>query len=140
MAQRHGKSGFFQLDDTGGTLRNISAYAQEITMSRELSTAEVTTFGDGSRDYLAGIKDGTISISGVFDDAATTGVDIVVGGDLAAVATRTWEYGPHGNTSGYIKYTGECIITSYETTTNFDDAVMFSLELQITGDVTRTTF
>jgi predicted secreted protein len=140
MTQYHGKSTAFKLDDTGGTLRDISAYCDEVSIKRENSTAETTTFGDTSRDYLGGLMDATISVSGKWDDAATTGVDVVVGQDLNAVATRSIEYGPSGTTTGRVKYTGECIITSFEITGNFDDVVTFSMELQTTGGVTRTTW
>ena len=140
MTQYHGKSTVFKMDDTGGTLRDISAYCDEVSIKRENSTAETTTFGDSARDYLGGLMDATISVSGKWDDAATTGVDVVVGADLNAVATRSIEYGPSGTTTGRIKYTAEVIITSFEITGNFDDVVTFSMELQTTGGITRTTW
>lgn len=140
MTQYHGKSGAFKLDDTGGSLRDISAYCDEVSIKREVSTAEATTFGDTARDYLAGLMDATLSISGKWDDAATTGVDVVVGENLVAVATRSFEWGPSGTTTGRIKYSGECIITSFEITGNFDDVVTFSMEVQTTGGITRGTW
>jgi predicted secreted protein len=37
-------------------------------------------------------------------------------------------------------YSGECIITSFEITGNFDDVVTFSMEVQTTGGITRGTW
>ena len=55
-------------------------------------------------------------------------------------ATLSFEYGPEGSTAGDAKYTGECIMTSYEKSGAVGDVVTYSAEFQVTGAVTRGTW
>ena len=72
-------------------------------------------------------------------------MDTTINGAIAALqngtqASLSFEYGPEGTTSGRKKYSGECIITSYEVSSPVGDVVTFSLEAQNTGDVTVGTW
>ncbi len=131
----HGKSTDFALDDTGGTSRNISNVLTSVDFPETIDTAETTAFGSSSKSYIVGLKDATISISGIWD--AT--VDGYIGGG-AEPASRSFIYGPAGSTAGNVKYTGEAIVTNYAISNPVGDVVTFSLDLQVTGDVTRTTY
>lgn len=133
---RHGKAAVFKIDDSGGTLRNISDTLNSVTFPREAEVLETTSFGSSDRTYIVGFKNGTISIEGSFD--AT--VDGYLAGVLGQDATLSFEYGPEGSTSTYTKYTGECIMTSYENSAGVGDVVSFSAEFQISGAVTRGTY
>lgn len=132
----HGKSGAFLLDNAAGSLVNISAYLDNISFPQTVETGETTVFGNASKTYVVGLKDSTISLSGKWDSVA----DAQFAATFGQAATLTFEYGPAGNAASSIKYTGECICTSYEVTTPVADVVTFSMELQVTGNVTRTTF
>lgn len=136
MAFVHGKSAVFKLDNSGGTLTDISAYCEEVSLPRSIETAETTTFGSTAKSYITGLTDATISVSGKWD--AT--VDAHLAAILGQAATLTFEVGPAGSGTGNIKYTGECIATSFEVGASVGDAVTFSLELQVTGSITRTTY
>ena len=138
---KHGKNAHFSLDGTAGTLVVISDTLNEVTMPREIETAETTAFGQNDKTYITGLGDATISLSGMFD--AT--VDTQVAGDIAnlksgSVASLTFEYGPSGNAVSSPKFTGEALITSYEVGSPVGDVITYSLELQVTGGVTGTTF
>lgn len=138
---RHGKNTYFALDGTAGTLVNISDTLNEATMPRAIETAETTAFGSNDKTYITGLADATISLSGMFDAS----VDTQIGGDIAnlksgSVSSLTFEYGPAGSASGRPKFTGEAIITSYEVASPVGDVVTYSLELQVTGAVSGTTF
>ena len=136
MAFVHGKSAVFKLDDSGGTLRDISAYLEEVSMPRSIETAETTTFGSSAKSYITGLTDATISLTGKFDATA----DGYLAGVVGQSATLSFEYGPAGSTGGLIKYSGECIMTSYEVGATVGDAVTASVELQVTGAITRGTW
>lgn len=133
MAEVHGKSAVFQVQDSGGTLRDLSSYLTSDGLSREADTPEVTAKGDNSKNYIAGLFDGSIPIEGNFD--------VVVDGYLAGIlnVARTFEYYPAGTPVGATKpkYSGSVILTSYEVEAPVDDKVGFSGEFQITGDVVR---
>ena len=130
----HGKSTDFELDDTGGTSRSLSNVLTSVDFPEIIETAETTAFGSTSKSYIVGLRDATISVSGLWD-ATVDGY--IIGTEPA---TRTFIFGPAGSTSSNVKYTGECILTNYSVSSPVGDVVTFSLDLQCTGGVTRTTF
>ena len=130
----HGKATNFSLDDTGGTSRDISDTLTSVDFPETIDTAETTAFGATSKSYIVGLRDATISVSGLWD-ATIDGY--IIGTEPA---TRTFIFGPAGSTSGYVKYTGECILTNYAVSNPVGDVVTYSLDLQCTAGVTRTTF
>lgn len=130
----HGKSTHFEIDDTGGTSRDISDTLTSVDFPETIETAETTAFGATSKSYIVGLRDATLSVSGIFD-ATVDGYFIGT-----EPASRTFIYGPAGNTSGNVKYTAECILTSYSLSNPVGDVVTFSADFQVTGNVTRTTF
>ena len=138
MAFAHGKLGFFSLDDSGGNVRDLSTYLNDLSMPRDIETAETTTFSvaGSAKTYIVGLTDATISISGLFDPTA----DGYLAGVVGTSASLSFVYGPAGNTGGFVKYTGECFLTSYEVSSSVGDVVQASASLQVTGAITRTTF
>lgn len=133
---RHGKSTTFKVDNSGGSLTDISNTLTDVTFPQTVETAETTAFGDSAKTYIVGLTDSTISISGTFD--AT--VDAHLAGVLGQAASLSFEYGPEGSTAGYVKYSGEAYLTSYEKSGSVGDAVKYTAELQVTGAVTRGTW
>lgn len=136
MAFKHGKNASFKVDNSGGTLTDISSYLNEISLPRSIETGETTSFGNSAKTYLVGLSDSTLSISGTWD--AT--LDAHLAGIIGQAASVSFEYGPEGTGAGAIKYTGESYLTSFETSSPVADVVTFSAEFQVTGTVTRGTF
>ena len=129
----HGKNAAFKIDDSGGTLRDITDVLTDVAVSRTADVAEVSAFSNSSKAYVAGLKDATITISGSFD--AT--VDGYLKGILGAEGS--FEFYPIGTTGGNPKASGECIMTSYDRTPDVGGAVNFSAAFQVSGDVTEGT-
>ena len=136
MAFVHGKSADFRLDNSGGSLTDISSYLDNVSFPQPIETAETTTFGSSSKSYIVGLKDSSISVSGKWDPT----VDAHIAAVLGQAASLSFQYGPAGTTVSNIKYTGECYVTSYDVSAPVGDVVTFSLELQVTGAVTRGTY
>ena len=130
----HGKSTDFELDDTGGTSRSLANVLTSVDFPETIDTAETTAFGATSKSYIVGLRDSSISISGLWD-ATIDGY--IIGTEPA---TRSFIFGPAGTTSSNVKYTGECILTNYSISNPVGDVVTFSLGLQVTGNVTRGTY
>jgi len=130
----HGKSTDFELDDTGGTSRSLANTLTSVDFPETIDTAETTAFGATSKSYLVGLRDATISVSGLWD-ATIDGY--IIGTEPA---TRSFIFGPAGSTGGNVKYTGECILTNYSISNPVGDVVTYSLDLQVTGNVTRGTY
>ena len=135
MAFTHGKNSVFKLDNSSGTLTDISSYVNNVDFPETADVAETTTLGDGSKTYIVGLKDATLSITGLWDSA----LDGILGAVVGQAATLSFEYSPEGTTGGNIKYTGECILTSYAQSSPVGDVVGYSADFQVTGDVTRGT-
>ena len=133
---RHGKNASFKVDNAAGTLTDISTTLNSVTFPREVETLETTSFGSNNRSYVVGFTDATISIEGSFDATVDTHLAAILGQE----ASVSFEYGPEGTTSTFTKYTGECFMTSYETSAGVGDIVAFSAEFQVTGAITRGTF
>ena len=129
----HGKNAAFKIDDSGGTLRDITDVLTDVAVSRTADVAEVSAFSNSSKAYVAGLKDATITISGSFD--AT--VDGYLRGILGAEGS--FEFYPIGTTGGNPKASGEAIMTSYDRTPDVGGAVTFTAAFQVSGDVTEGT-
>lgn len=135
MAFVHGKDSAFKLDNASGTLTDISTYVNSVDFPETADVAETTTLGDSSKSYIVGLKDATLSIAGLWDST----VDGILGAVVGQSATLSFEYSPEGTTGGNIKYTGECILTSYSQSSPVGDVVSYSADFQVSGAVTRGT-
>lgn len=129
----HGKNAAFKIDDSGGTLRDISNVLTDVSISRTADVAEVSAFSNSSKAFVSGLKDATLTISGSFD--AT--VDGYLSGILGAEGS--FEFYPIGTTGGNPKASGEAIMTSYDRTPDIGGAVTFTAAFQVSGDVTEGT-
>jgi len=133
---RHGKAAVFKVDNSAGSLTDISNTLNSVSFPREAEVLETTSFGSSDRSYVVGFKNQTIGVEGSFD--AT--VDAHLAAILGQSDSVSFEYGPEGSTSTFTKYTGECLMTSYETSAGIGDIVSYSAEFQITGAVTRGAY
>lgn len=140
MAFKDSSTSVFKLDDSGGTLRTLTAYVDSVDGlpgARELS--DVTALSDSGHKYLPTIPNPNFSINGSFDSTATTGPDAIIGGLETATATASFEYHPEGTGSGSPKYTGECWLLEYRITSQVGSNVKYSASFQVDGVVTRGT-
>lgn len=128
----HGKSAVFKIND-GTTMQDISNVVNSSSLSRSAETAEVTALGNSSKAYIPGLKDATVSLEGMADVTTSGYLDGILGTET------TWEFYPAGTSAGEVKYSGSGILTSLETSAEVGGAVSISGEVQVTGDVTRTT-
>ncbi len=135
MAFTHGKDSVFKLDNASGSLTDISTYVNNVDFPESTDVSETTTLGADNKTYIAGLKDATISLAGLWDATA----DAIFGAVVGQSATLSYEYSPEGTASGKIKYTGEAILTSYSISSPVGDAVGYSADLQVSGAVTRGT-
>lgn len=142
MAFQTGENSKFFLDDNGSTERELTAYISEISgLPGNVELNDVTALGDAGQKSIPGLERNTFQLSLHWDDTATSGPDVVLGTlRTSQSATSTFKYGPQGDTSGDIRYTGECWITSYAITSRVGSHVTASATFQVDGVVTRDTF
>jgi len=137
MAFVHGSVGVFQLGTaaTPGTPTAISAFLTSVNAPFSVDTAETTTLGATAKSYLAGLEDSTISIEGKFHVT----IDAHLNG-IRRLANIAFVYGPAGSAVGSPRYSGTCMLTSYNPEGGVDDVASFSAEFQVTGAVLRGAF
>jgi len=134
MAFSHGTNAVLKVGDSGGTLRDLSAYLTQETLQRTAGAEQVTTQGKTAQVYIPGLADGTIPLEGNFDPT----VDGYLAG-IVRVADRSFEYYPAGEPVGATKpkYSGLCMLTSYEIATGISGKATFRATLQLSDTVTR---
>ena len=133
---RHGKSTVFKVDNNAGTLTDISNTLTDVSFPQSVDTAETSAFGASAKSYIVGLTDSTLSISGNFDATVDAHLAAIVG----KADSVSFEYGPEGSTAGFVKYTGEALLTSYEKSGAIGDVVTYSAEFQVTGAITRGAY
>lgn len=131
MAKIHGKG----VSITVGAA-DVSPFANNVEFGREAEAHDSTTFGATSKAYTAGLKDGSITVSGLYDSAATgprTVLEPLLGTSVVVV------YKPEGTGTGKPTKTVTAIMTSYNETAPVADMVTWTSEYQMSGDVVTTT-
>lgn len=117
---------------------DMTAFANTVTFTRTADTHDTTTFGKNSKTYATGLKDGTGSFEGFYDNTAVTGPGAVIRPLIGGPAT-TFVFRPEGAGSGKPNATVQVIVNSYEESSAVADMVTFSAELQFTGDIVDST-
>ena len=127
----HGKEAVIKVADSGAVLRDLSSVLNTATLSREVETAETSALGSDDKSYIPGLRDATISVEGMADTTTSGYLEGVLGG------STTFEFYPAGEDPGNVKYSGACILTSFETAAELGGAVTVSGEFQVSGAITR---
>lgn len=127
MAAGPGRNAFLEYADT-----TISTYLSVASEAETAGTGETTAFGDSWREYITTLKEAGLDLTGNWD--------ATIDGILSLGTETTYEYGPMGNTAGYVKLSGSCILDTYNITPALDGRLEFSGHLRVTGTVARGTF
>lgn len=136
MAKKRGILTDFRLDNSGGTLTDISTQCTMVDLSNDVESFDVTAFQSGSKEYLVGFSDGKFSVEGFFDGTINAHLMGIKGQE----ATVSFQWGPEGSATGKPKFTGECFLTNYKPASAVNAPNKFSLALQVSGDITVGTY
>lgn len=133
MAFEHGKDTSVIVDTI-----DLSAYFQSANSDQSVSTAETTTFqaANGSRTYIAGQTEGSVSLDGIFDGGVDA-VDEEMEAALGASAGQVLSFGSAGWTIGDALRLVLAKATSYSINGPFDDVITISASMQGDGGVVR---
>ena len=118
----------------GTALVNYSAYIRTTGLNRARDMYDVTTLGLNDRAFVGGLRNNSHTLEGPFDPT----MDAFLSAALNATA-RAFEYSPAGTpvSASKPKYTGQYLISSYDTTTAVDGMASFSANIQFSGTITR---
>ncbi len=123
-----------KLDDV-----DFSSSIAAVTLEETVETQETTSFGDGSRTRISGLKDATLSID-FHQDFGASSIDSTFHDLLGEEIS--FEIKP---TSGAIAadnpaYSGNLIVTTYSPFANaIGELATLSVTWEISGPITRTT-
>lgn len=134
MAFRHGKNTVLFYNGA-----DLTSYFNEASVSQDVETAETTAFGQDAKTYITGLKDGTISGSGMFDGDSQA-IDVTLSSVIGAEADDVVTVSMDGPTVGNATHSLLARETSYEVTSPVGDVVSANLEAQADGGVERGIF
>jgi hypothetical protein len=132
MAFVHGKGTAVTIDGD-----DLSAFANSVTFTRTTEAQDVTTFGKNSKVYAPGLKDGTASIEGIYDNTASTGPGAVLR-PLVGAAVVELIYKPEGTGVSRPIATVDVLVTSYEESSPVAEMITWTCELQLSDDIADT--
>lgn len=111
---------------------NLSTYLNDGSVSQDAETAETTSFGNSAKTYISGLKDATVSASGMFDGSANA-VDEVLQATVGSDTLAPVLFAPEGVTTGNRCYILMAKTTSYEVSSPVGDVVAVSFDAQADG-------
>lgn len=127
---RHGKSVKVYVDEF-----DFSSYFNDVSAATTVETAETSTFGSSAKEYIPGLMDGTVSLSGLFEGTADTGTDDYFSTILGGSTKQKVIVAEEGHALGYRAVMLESDATSYEVSGAIADVVQASAEFQSTEGV-----
>lgn len=133
---KHGRNAAFSITTTTGGTIAMSSGLSDVSLKRDIETADVTVMGKIDKQYIIGMRDATFSVSGFMASTFESRITPLLGWSSGT----SFVYGPFGTTSGSPKFTGKAHITSYEASAAVGDPVGMSLEFQVTGSITSTHY
>ena len=129
MAFTHGLDADLYISGT-----DVSGYLTEVDPSFEREMAEMGHLGDSWKSNLAGLRVGSFSVSGDYDNT----LDDLIWTAYDHTTSTTCIYFPEGTGSGD-KYEFSAWVSSFKPgPASSGDAVKYSFELTLSGTVTRS--
>ena len=113
---------------------DFSTYFNDVSATSTVETSEVSAFGSSAKEYIVGLLDGTVSLSGMFDGTAT-GTDVVFSTVLGSTTKQNVIVAPSGHSNGATAIVLEADDTSYEVSGAVADVVQTSAEFQSSDGV-----
>jgi hypothetical protein len=132
MAFSHGRKTFISLNAV-----DLSAFTTTSALEKTSDKHDVTTYGNDNHVYSTGLKDGTCTMSGVYDNTAG-GPRATIQAIQSAGTAVTLIRRPDGTGTGKAQDSVSVIVTKYNETNPVADMVTWSCDMQMSGAVTTT--
>lgn len=127
---RHGKNVKVYVDEF-----DFSSYFNDVSAATTVETAETSTFGASAKEYIPGLMDGTVSLSGLFESTEDEGTDDYFATVLGSATKQKVIVAQEGHGLGGRAVMLESDATSYEVSGAIADVVQASAEFQSTEGV-----
>lgn len=127
----HGSETFVSLDGV-----DLSTYTETSEVGRKSDVHDVTTYGKKAHVKKGGLLDGTVKMSGTYDDTATTGPRDAISSRLGT--TVAFIRRPEGTGVGKPQDSCDVVVAGYTETDPVADMIKWACDLEI-SDVVDTT-
>ena len=134
MAKQSGLGDYFAVDNSAGSLKDISNDVTNITVNVGQNMIDITGLDKSAMERLIGLSDGSFQVNGVFNASANQAHSVV----STRTGTRTVTYAIGGNTAGNPVLSMECLIDSYNLNRGNDGSVIFTAGLQLQSGTVPT--
>ncbi len=133
-------SSYVEIDDSGGTPRNLSPYVDEIALlGQKVAYLDVTGLSDAAQRVIAGVQlSQDFLLRGAFDDQTVTGPDAVLAGIVGQIGTVS--LGPAGNSTGQRKISGEFLCLSYQVISRVNHLVKFEAHFKQDDNISLSSW
>ena len=132
MATHKGSTGSVKVAVSGGT-EAVVGEVRSYSIDEVADTIEDTAMGDSVKTYLSSLKDATLTIDALWDDADAQQLVLDSG------AAIDWEIHPTGTGTGEKYYAGAGIVTAKTISASYDGLVEASFSVQVSGAITESS-
>ena len=132
MATHKGSSGVIKIAANGGSVAAVGE-VRSYSIDETSDTIEDTVMGDTVKSYLASLKDATLTVDALWDDADAQQLVLDTGTDI------DWEIHPTGTGTGEKYYSGGGLVTAKTISASYDGLVEASFSVQVSGAITEAT-
>lgn len=119
MTKYAGKASKLELDNSAGTLTDISTTVYSVDWPYDVADLDVTGFSAAGRERIAGLVDTTFTVRAGFDDAADKSWDVISA--WYGAGNKTYKFYPIGGSTHF--WTGEAILTSLGISASVDGRI-----------------
>ena len=137
MAVKTGRTMNIQIDNSGGTLVDVSSYANKIDFGFPVDMLDTTVFGSTSKSFMPGFTGGD-------DVAISFRYDPTIEAQLASLspltASSTVVVSSEGTTTGNVKYSFETFLMDFKVGAAPESIDEITATFRKTGAYTRTTW
>lgn len=110
----------------------LTSFLNDGSVSSSVETSETTAFGNSAKTYITGLKDGTLSASGMFDGEANA-VDEVLTASIGSDSLSPVTFAANGLAIGERVVLLQAKTTSYDVSAPVGDVVSVSYDAQADG-------
>jgi len=117
-----------------GTL-SVAGQGRQLEVTQSANEVDVTTYGSTDQEFVAGLVDRSATLE-ILDDSASSAVRQA----FSPGTSNSLTWFPLGTASGNPKFSvGTAVVTGADKSYPYDDAVIISVTMRLSGTVTEGT-
>lgn len=134
MAKQTGLGDYLAIDDSSGSLRDISNDVTNIGITQGQNLLDSTGIDKSAMERLIGLGDVTYNVSGIFNAASNMSHAVL----STMSGTRTVSYAVGGNSASNPILSCECLLSSYNLTRATDGSLTWTADLSLQSGTVPT--